>query len=109
LSVTVTGENTEMPPRTLSTVDINGAVNLGTGTLTIDTDTNAGNAPLNVNVSGNLTATAVVLKDDGAGVCDLSPLTALRLKLSSATINGETDADGNVVVANAEGVTFTGC
>jgi hypothetical protein len=54
----------------LLTVDINGAVDLGTGTLTIDTGCPTRATPLNVNVSGNLTATAVVLKDDGAGVCD---------------------------------------
>lgn len=105
LSVTITGNDQDATGDAF-TVDINGDVNLGTGTLTIDTDTNAGNT-VGVNVSGNLTATAVVIKEDGAGVATLT-FDGTTAQTVTATINGETDADGNVVVANAEGVTFTG-
>lgn len=104
LNLTVTGENTDATADVLN-LDINGAIDLGTGTLTIDTDTNAGNA-VNVNLSGNLTASAIVLKDDGAAITVTFDGTAAQTV--SATINGETDADGTLVVANAEGVTFTG-
>lgn len=104
LNLTVTGENTDATADVLN-LDINGAIDLGTGTFTIDTDTNAGNA-VNVNLSGNLTASALVLKDDGAAITLTFDGTSAQTV--SATINGETDADGTVVVANAEGVTFTG-
>lgn len=104
LNLTITGENTDATADVLN-LDINGAIDLGTGTFTIDTDTNAGNA-VNVTLSGNLTAGATVLKDDGAAITLTFDGTSAQTV--SGTINGETDADGNLVVANDAGVTFSG-
>ncbi|MCB9979289.1 MAG: autotransporter domain-containing protein [Rhodospirillales bacterium] len=104
LNLTITGENTDATADVLN-LDINGAIDLGTGTFTIDTDTNAGNA-VNVTLSGNLTAGATVLKDDNAPITLTFDGTSAQTV--SGTIDGETDADGNLVIANSSGVTFSG-
>ncbi len=87
------------------TVDINGNVDLGTGTLTIDTDTNAGNT-VGVNLSGNLTAAATVLSADNNALT--LTIDGGGAQVIAGTINGGGANEGDVVVSNAAGTTFSG-
>lgn len=104
LNVTIKGNAQDATPDVLN-LDINGNIDLGTGTLTVDSDTNAGNA-MNINLSGNLTAAATVLQDDGAPIT--LTFDGTTAQAVSGTLDGQTDADGTIVIANAAGVTFNG-
>lgn len=87
-------------------VDVNGDVNLGTGVLNLDSDTNAGNF-VQLDVSGNLTASTVNLIADGGSteiVFDGS-----TAQVVNANIEGDNSTSGDfITVANAAGVTFNG-
>ncbi len=87
------------------TVDINGNVDLGTGTLTIDTDTNAGNT-VGVNLSGNLTAAATVLSADNNALT--LTIDGGGAQVIAGTINGGAASEGDIIVSNAAGTTFSG-
>lgn len=86
------------------TMDINGNVDLGTGTLTV-TSVNAGDT-VGITLSGNLTAAATVLNET-AGTITLT-FDGTSAQTVSGTIDGNGDADGTLVIANAAGVTFNG-
>ena len=105
LNVTVNGQTGDNTGADVFALDINGDVNLGTGTLTFDSDTNANNA-MTANIFGNVTANAIVLQDDGAPITLTFDGTSAQTV--SSTINGQGDADGNMTIANASGVTFSG-
>jgi outer membrane autotransporter protein len=83
--------------------DINGDVDLGTGTLDIasanvDNETGA-------RIDGDVTAGAIVI--DGLPADTLLIFDGTENQTVSGTINGDTDGDGNLVVANTEGKTVT--
>lgn len=80
-------------------VDVNGNVDLGTGTITVTSQDNGSNAALNV--SGNITSGTITLTEN-------TSVSTLRLDgLSTAqTVTGAIAGTGAVVVQNAAGVTF---
>ena len=86
------------------TVDINGDVNLGTGTLTITSQDNASTAT--VNVFGNLTSGDITLDENATTVTLL--LDGTSAQTVSGNIVAGTDNEGDVTVSNAAGVTFSG-
>jgi outer membrane autotransporter protein len=104
LNLTIAGNTTDATADVL-TLDINGDIDLGTGTLTVDTDTNAGNA-VALKISGDVTAAAIVLKDDTAPITVTFDGTSAQTV--TGTLDGETDADGTIVLANTSksGITF---
>lgn len=96
------------------TVDVNGALDLGTGTLTLTSNDNGATVnTATAKISGNVTTAAIVLDADtnngGDAVADVVlTLDGTSAQTVSGTINGGTDGEGTLNIANAAGVTFTG-
>jgi outer membrane autotransporter protein len=110
-SVGITGDQTAMNLTFLANtaenfafnVNINGGVNLGTGTLTIDA--NAGNgadADVTVNAAGNITAATIAMTSNAAKVATLN-LNGTTAQNIDAAVTGT----GTIIVDNAAGATFT--
>lgn len=105
LNLAITGEDTDGVADTLS-VDLNGAINLGTGAFTITADAgNAGNN-VDVSVSGNITAGSTVL--NGANSTATLVLDGGTVQTISGTVDGGGAGEGIIKVGNTAGVTFVG-
>lgn len=87
------------------TVDVNGDVNLGTGTISLTGNDNGSDG--NLNISGNLTSGAVTL-NAAAGAATLTFDGSTAQVVSSSNILGGGAGEGDIVVNNTAGVTFTG-
>ena len=70
-----------------------------------DSGANANN-DINVNVSGDITASAIVL-NEGVSLITLT-LDGATAQVVAGTIDGDTDADATLVIDNSAGVTFSG-
>ena len=91
-NLAITGEDTDGVADTLS-VDLNGAINLGTGAFTITADAgNAGNN-VDVSVSGNITAGSTVL--NGANSTATLVLDGGTVQTVSGTVSGGGAGEGD--------------
>ena len=89
-------------------ITVNGAVNLGTGTLTLTADNDTAGNDLTFAVTGNITAGQITLDDNAAGSDAVLELNGTTAQTVTAAIDGAAAAEGNIKVGNTAGVTFVG-
>jgi len=89
------------------TLDINGAVDLGEGVMTVVGEGDATKVAT-ANVSGNLTAASVILNDVSDTGTTVLVLDGSSVQIVAAKVVGGADAEGKMIVNNAAGVTFSG-
>ncbi len=84
------------------TIDVNGSINLGTGTITVTSqDTNS---TATLNVSGDITSGTITLNENSsAATLVLDGATAQAV---SGAIAAGNDNEGDITIKNAAGVTF---